>query len=170
MLNRRGLALMIALALVLALLVPVTISAAPNAQPKIPHPVQGRENCTSCHQVGGPGAGAPGGTGTPANHASFTNAQCTGCHQLAAAAPAASPTAAPAASPTAAPAASPTAAPAAASPTARPAATAAASPTPAVAATALPKTGGAPILPFGIGAGAALVALGWGLRRWMRGQ
>lgn len=145
----RRLAFVIVLALVVALALPLTISAAPSAQPQIPHPVAGREDCVSCHKVG---VGEP--LEMPANHASFTNAQCTTCHQVAAAAqPAATATPAPAA-PTATPtrpAATPTPAAAAA-----PAATA----TPAAAAAALPKTGGMLLAPLAI---AALLLAGAGL-------
>lgn len=86
--------------------------------------------------------------------------------QSGAAAPAATPTTAPAASPTAAPtkpAASPTAA---ASPVASPTA----APKPTVTATpgTLPTTGGIPLLPFAMGGGSFLVALGWSLRRLIR--
>lgn len=57
-------------------------SAEPSLQPKTTHPVQGREDCQSCHQPGG------GVKPSPANHAAYSNAMCLGCHQPAAAAPA----------------------------------------------------------------------------------
>jgi nitrate/TMAO reductase-like tetraheme cytochrome c subunit len=43
------------------------------AAPAIPHELAGREDCSLCH---GQGAARP----FPANHAAFTDAQCTGCH------------------------------------------------------------------------------------------
>lgn len=154
------------LGLVLALLLPGVILA----QPRIPHTLEGRSACTSCHTVGGPGVGAAGGTGLPADHQGRTDSACTGCHQAAAAAaPAATPTtaAAPAATPTApagaAPAATATPAAGAAAP-AKPAATA----TPAPAPGALPRTGGLPVLPFFVGGGTMLISLGWALRRAYR--
>lgn len=54
--------------------------AAKAAAPRIPHPVEGRENCVSCHTVGGAGAGQPGGLGMPANHEGRTNDSCRNCH------------------------------------------------------------------------------------------
>ena len=54
------------------------------AQVQIPHTVEGRAACTTCHTVGGAGVGAPGGTGMPASHQGRTDAVCTGCHQAAA--------------------------------------------------------------------------------------
>ena len=44
--------------------------------PKIPHPLQNRDNCLACHQTGIGGA-----TKVPANHAGRTIATCKGCHQ-----------------------------------------------------------------------------------------
>ncbi len=59
--------------------VPAAAPTAPPAQaavpPAIPHPIQGREQCTACHTVGGP---AP--TGLPSDHQGRTAATCTGCH------------------------------------------------------------------------------------------
>lgn len=141
------------------------------AQPRIPVDHAGRTTCTACHTVGGPGVGAPGGVGLPADHQGRADAVCTGCHQAAAAAPAAQPTpttAAPVA--TATPAAKPAASPTAAAP---PAATATAAPpkpaaTPTPAPATLPKTGGFPVVPVALGGGAILAALGWSLRRLLR--
>jgi hypothetical protein len=64
---------------------PVQPTAAP-AQPgggpaAIPHPVQGREQCSTCHTAGGPGAGSPGGLGMPADHQGRPDASCAGCHR-----------------------------------------------------------------------------------------
>jgi hypothetical protein len=129
----------------------MVIPAVVLAQPKIPHTLEGREGkCTNCHSVGAPGVGETGGMGMPADHKGRTSAICLGCHQAAAAAPAATPTPAPAKA-----TATPTPAPAKPAPT----------PTP----TALPKTGGAPILPIVLGSGSALAILGWSLRRLLRG-
>ena len=46
------------------------------AQPPIPHPLEGRDNCLACHETGA--AGAPQ---VPANHAGRTNEMCQLCHQ-----------------------------------------------------------------------------------------
>jgi len=51
-----------------------------NAQPPIPHPIPGREDCLSCHQQGV--GGAPK---IPDNHAGRTNDMCQGCHSAGAA-------------------------------------------------------------------------------------
>ena len=84
-------------------------------QPKTTHDVQGREDCLSCHPVGG------GVKPSPASHASYSNSMCLGCHPAgAAAAQPAPPTAAPA-QPAAAPPA-PSTAPPTSQPTAPPAA------------------------------------------------
>jgi hypothetical protein len=53
---------------------PGPVQATPDLQPKTTHPVQGRENCLMCHQVGG------GVKPSPASHSSYTNAMCLGCH------------------------------------------------------------------------------------------
>lgn len=50
----------------------------------IPHPLDGRDRCTGCHTPGGPGVGAPGGIGTPADHQGRPDSACTGCHKPAA--------------------------------------------------------------------------------------
>jgi hypothetical protein len=47
------------------------------AAPEIPHDLAGRDDCTSCHELG---AKAP--TGMPADHKDRNNASCTGCHRL----------------------------------------------------------------------------------------
>lgn len=94
--------------------------AEPNQQPKTTHDVQGRENCLTCHPVGG------GVKPSPANHASYSNTMCLGCHPAGGSATAAQPAAAPA-QPTAAPAAPAQPAPQAA-PTTAPAPTAPAAP------------------------------------------
>ncbi len=51
--------------------------------PAIPHTTQGRDQCTACHTVGGPGVGAAGGTGTPTDHQGRGDATCQGCHKAA---------------------------------------------------------------------------------------
>ena len=172
--DHRRLAIIVILGLALALLIPMAISAAPSAQPAIPHALTAPYTaCTTCHQVGGAGAGAPGGTGLQATHQGRADATCMACHQVAPVA-AQTPTAAPAAPTATRPAATATAAPAAAAATPT-AAAAAATPTraatPAAAATAtptaLPKTGGLPLLPFVVGGG-LLVLAGLGFRRFAR--
>ncbi len=166
--DHRRLAIIVILGLALALLIPMALSAAPSAQPDIPHPTAAPyTTCTTCHTVGGAGVGVKGGTGLAASHQGRVDATCLACHKVAAVAapaPAATATAAPApaATPTVA-AAAPTAAAAAATPTraATPAAAATATPT------ALPKTGGLPLLPFVVGGG-LLVLAGLGIRRFTR--
>ena len=64
-----------------------------SAQPKIPHPLEGRDNCLACH---GPGGVKP----FPASHAGRTNDICLVCHQ-AAVTTVPSPATVPAAAPTA---------------------------------------------------------------------
>ena len=98
--SRRILAIFLILACALAafasqpLWQPLSAQAAPLEQPKpIPHPVQGREHCLTCHQ---PGSGVKP---APADHAGRPESSCLGCHQPAA--PAAAATAAPAAASTA---------------------------------------------------------------------
>ncbi|MGE5617815.1 MAG: cytochrome c3 family protein [Sphingomonadaceae bacterium] len=56
--------------------------AEPNLQPKTTHEIQGRENCLTCHPVGG------GAKPSPASHAAYDNTTCLGCHPAASAAPA----------------------------------------------------------------------------------
>ncbi|MCL4459859.1 MAG: cytochrome c3 family protein [Chloroflexi bacterium] len=68
--------------LVIAYLGVASVSAEVSAQPKIPHPLEGRSACLACHQSGV--AGAPK---VPADHSGRTDAMCTGCHQTALAAP-----------------------------------------------------------------------------------
>ena len=61
-----------------------TKPAAPVASaPAIPHTLEGRAECTTCHTVGGPGVGATGGTGLPQDHQGRTSATCTSCHKAA---------------------------------------------------------------------------------------
>ena len=55
--------------------------------PNVPHPLEGRNACTSCHQAGGSGIGAPGGLGMPDNHAGREDGSCTGCHMASRARP-----------------------------------------------------------------------------------
>ena len=142
MTSRRILFLIGAVVMLLALLVPVVVMAAPLDQPQVPHPVAGRENCTSCHQVGG---AAP--TGLSASHQGRADATCLTCHTVAAAA-AATPTAAATA------AATQTAAATAAAST-----TAAASATTAAGTSQLPASGAPlPMLIPAIVAGASLVS------------
>jgi hypothetical protein len=59
---------------------PAPAPPAPAAAPPITHPVAGMEACTTCHQVGLPGVGEPGGLGMPADHAGRPDASCVGCH------------------------------------------------------------------------------------------
>ncbi len=66
--------------LLLGLLIVMTGIAA--AQPPIPHTLDGRSDCLSCH-------GPQGIKPYPANHAGRTNDMCRACHQSAATAPAA---------------------------------------------------------------------------------
>lgn len=129
------------------------------AQPKVPHTLEGRSACTTCHQVGGSGVGTSGGTGLPTSHQGRTDATCSACHTAAAAAPAPTATAAPAApKPTASP--SPTTPPASTQP--------AASPTPSAAsAAALPKSGGPSAVLLAVLA-TSLVGAGWVARRYTR--
>jgi basic membrane protein A len=47
----------------------------------IPHGLEGFADCTQCHQVGGAGVGAPGGTGTPDSHGWYWSGNCVVCHQ-----------------------------------------------------------------------------------------
>ena len=75
---RRYLTLLAACGLALALALPLIASA--DSPPKIPHLVQGREECSSCHKVGGPGVRVVGGTGMPSDHAGRENRFCAGCH------------------------------------------------------------------------------------------
>lgn len=168
--------LVAAMAVGLLLLFPLIAAAAPLDQPQIPHPLDGRSACTTCHTVGGAGAGAPGGTGLPTSHQGRTDATCTACHQAGStaapkpAAPAAEPAkpAAPAAAPAPAkPAAEPApakpAAPAAAPAPAKPAAPA--QTTPPATPAQLPRTGDSPSLAFVLLGAAALVGAGWTIRR-----
>jgi fumarate reductase subunit C len=128
---------------------PAQPSAAPTTPPPMPHPVQGQEKCTSCHQVAGPGVGKAGGTGLPVDHQGRSDATCQGCHSAPKAASATqSGTQPQAASPTPAPTQiAPTAVPAqAAPPTVAPtAAVAQAKPTPTAAAPA--QVAGPPAIP-----------------------
>lgn len=66
---------------------PAPPAAAPPAKTAgpaaIPHPLAGREACSSCHQAGGAGVGAPGGLGMPADHQGRPDTTCTGCHKAA---------------------------------------------------------------------------------------
>lgn len=83
---------------------PMVIVSAP---PSIPHATAGREACTSCHSVGGPGASVSGGTGLPASHQGRVDASCSSCHSGTTQAPTATVAAGPlAATPTAVAAAS----------------------------------------------------------------
>jgi len=53
--------------------VAATPAAAAGGPPKIPHPVEGRENCLQCHGPNGP---LPG----PASHADYPVTVCQTCH------------------------------------------------------------------------------------------
>ncbi len=55
-----------------------TTKPAAGGIPRIPHPLQNRDNCLACHATGV--GGAPK---TPASHAGRTNETCKGCHQSA---------------------------------------------------------------------------------------
>jgi hypothetical protein len=144
MTNRRVMFLIGAVVMLLVLLVPVVAMAAPLDQPQVPHPIAGREACTSCHQVGG---AAP--TGLSASHQGRTDATCLTCHTVAAAA---------AATPTAAATAAATET-AAATATSAASETAAASATTAASGSQLPASGAPlPMLIPAIVAGASLVS------------
>ncbi|MBI5032428.1 MAG: cytochrome c3 family protein [Chloroflexi bacterium] len=59
---------------------PQPTKPAAGGPPKIPHPLQNRENCLACHQ-----SGIGGAPKVPADHTGRTVATCQGCHQPAAA-------------------------------------------------------------------------------------
>ena len=62
----------------------VPVAAAPvktAGPPALPHPTEGRDQCTTCHTVGGPGVGAAGGVGLPTDHQGRTAATCLACHK-----------------------------------------------------------------------------------------
>lgn len=175
--NPRLAVLLAFVALAITLVYPLSIGAEPVAQPKIPHTLEGRDNCLACH---GPGGLKP----VPASHAGRNVATCRGCHQLATAGEAAQPTqvAAPVSTPVQAPTTQltqtgPTPQPVAtaiaapAAPTSQPVAqsTAAAKPVVSAQATApatapLPKSGDGDFIIAG-GIALALIALGVGMRR-----
>ncbi len=48
--------------------------------PQVPHTLEGRDDCTMCHQVGGGGVGEVGGTGLAVSHEGRTAEICLGCH------------------------------------------------------------------------------------------
>lgn len=60
---------------VLAALILMVIPSEVLAQPPIPHPLEGRDNCLGCHETGV--AGAPQ---IPEDHEGRTNETCRGCH------------------------------------------------------------------------------------------
>ncbi len=64
--------------------------------PAMTHTAQGREACSGCHTVGGPGVGSAGGTGLPPSHQGRTDASCRSCHAGATAGPSPTGTATPA--------------------------------------------------------------------------
>lgn len=66
----------ILLILAVAVFVPLLVTAQ-DQPPTIPHPVEGRESCLTCHQEGV--AGSPK---VPADHEGRTNETCRVCHQL----------------------------------------------------------------------------------------
>ncbi len=143
------------LVILVVLLHPLTVGAEPLAQPRIPHSVEGRDNCLACH---GPGGLKP----VPASHAGRTVATCRGCHQLATAGSPAEPTAAPVA--VATPTQVVVATPSTTATTPRPSAVT--SPTAVPTSTApLPKTGDADFLIAGIGA-LVLILVGLVARRY----
>lgn len=55
--------------------------ATSSGPPTTPHPVQGREQCGSCHTPGGPDIGTSGGLGMPADHQGRPDTSCLSCHQ-----------------------------------------------------------------------------------------
>ncbi|MEW6231879.1 MAG: cytochrome c3 family protein [Chloroflexota bacterium] len=65
---------------------PALVRAQPLAQPTVPHAIEGRTNCLTCHVEGGAKA-------TPANHKGRGNETCLACHRAAAAPTAPAPTA-----------------------------------------------------------------------------
>ena len=140
-----------ALVVALMVLLPLTAAAVPLEQPKIPHSLDGRSECTNCHTLGGDGVGKPGGIGMPADHQGRTSAMCSACHQ-ASATPVPATAATPAAKPTTAPA--PTVQPVAA-------ATVVATPAPAAGASGL-DTGTIGVIVVG-----ALIVIGivWGVSK-----
>lgn len=69
--------------LLAAMIWPISALAGPNLQPAIPHSLEGKASCGSCHRVGGSGVGVPGGTGLAASHLGRTDATCTACHTAA---------------------------------------------------------------------------------------
>lgn len=69
----------IPLLVLLLLLIPsVLVYAQPSRQPPIPHSVEGREACLTCHE-----AGLGGATEIPQDHEGRPDESCTGCHSLA---------------------------------------------------------------------------------------
>ncbi len=50
---------------------------ATSAIPRVPHPLQGRDNCLACHQTG-----LGGSPKVPANHTGRGNETCKTCHQI----------------------------------------------------------------------------------------
>jgi len=62
--------------LVFVLFVPTLIIA--QDFPPIPHPLEGRESCLTCHETG-----AAGATQIPEDHAGRTDVMCQACHQVA---------------------------------------------------------------------------------------
>ena len=161
------------LALAVAFVFPIGTGAEPVAQPKIPHTLEGRDNCLACH---GPGGLKP----VPASHAGRSVATCRGCHQVASAGNAADPTVVPVpvSTPVEAPvtdlnSAGPTPEPVTttsrpavpATPTKKPVAAAvAAQPTPTATAP-LPKTGDGDFIIVAAVA-VVLIGLGIGMRRF----
>ncbi len=66
---------------------PAPTGAAAGTPPAIPHTLEGRDQCLTCHQ-----AGVGGAPKVPADHAGRTNDQCRTCHQPAVVAPVIIPT------------------------------------------------------------------------------
>ena len=73
-----ALALILACALLLVVGLPLDASA--DAPPKIPHPQDGREKCSSCHTANGSGDGATSALELPADHLGRPEQICNGCH------------------------------------------------------------------------------------------
>jgi hypothetical protein len=78
-----GLLLAMAMALAALLASATMAQATPGFQQQTPHPVEGMENCVSCHP-----AGTGGVIPSPDEHANYGNDSCLGCHPVVQAEPA----------------------------------------------------------------------------------
>ncbi|MCL5256496.1 MAG: cytochrome c3 family protein [Chloroflexi bacterium] len=79
----RRLWLLIFVVIAIVLIAPLTVDARSDGQPQIPHTLDGRADCLSCHA-----------SGLSASHTGKTNDTCTSCHTVASAASDATTTAA----------------------------------------------------------------------------